>query len=199
MWAAVVDRSREVLRAGLEESLLAFVLPAKRVFLPFLLGSLLIAALVWWTRIRGRISFRAFLFPREIWLHRSALLDYRLAFVRPMIQAAFFAPLAISTSALGLSIARWLWHHVCVWPRFDVNKTLVIVLFSLAAFVAEDFARFLVHFLAHRVPVLWELHKVHHSAEVLTPMTVYRTHPIESALMRTGAALGTSVAAGVFI
>jgi hypothetical protein len=26
--------------------------------------------------------------------------------------------------------------------------------------------------LAHRVPVLWELHKVHHSATVLTPFTV---------------------------
>jgi sterol desaturase/sphingolipid hydroxylase (fatty acid hydroxylase superfamily) len=51
--------------------------------------------------------------------------------------------------------------------------------------------------LAHRVPLLWELHKVHHSAEVLTPFTVYRTHPIESILMRGGAAVGVGAVAGL--
>jgi sterol desaturase/sphingolipid hydroxylase (fatty acid hydroxylase superfamily) len=68
----------------------------------------------------------------------------------------------------------------------------------VAAFLAEDFARYVVHRLAHRVPFLWELHKVHHSAEVMTPLTVYRTHPIESVLMRGGAQLALGLVAGLF-
>ena len=34
-----------------------------------------------------------------------------------------------------------------------------------------DFAATWAHYLQHRVPILWELHKVHHSAEVMTPIT----------------------------
>ena len=34
----------------------------------------------------------------------------------------------------------------------------------------------------HAVPSLWHFHQVHHSAEVLTPITVYRIHPVEDAV-----------------
>jgi sterol desaturase/sphingolipid hydroxylase (fatty acid hydroxylase superfamily) len=34
----------------------------------------------------------------------------------------------------------------------------------------------------HKIPFLWEFHKVHHSAKVLTPFTIYRSHPVESLL-----------------
>lgn len=199
LWTAFVQRCGDILREGLEDSLLAPLLPAKRVFLPFLLGALVIGAMVWARRLRGRRSLAAFLFPREIWLHRSALLDYRLALVRPLIHAALFAPFALSVTKASLWIAKWLWQTVGILPRIEWNGTVVVVLFSVAAFVAEDFGRYVVHRLAHRVPALWELHKVHHSAEVLTPFSIYRTHPIESFLMRTGAALCLSVTAGVFI
>jgi sterol desaturase/sphingolipid hydroxylase (fatty acid hydroxylase superfamily) len=32
----------------------------------------------------------------------------------------------------------------------------------------------------HRLPVLWEFHRVHHSAKVLSPLTELRQHPVES-------------------
>jgi sterol desaturase/sphingolipid hydroxylase (fatty acid hydroxylase superfamily) len=50
--------------------------------------------------------------------------------------------------------------------------------FALGMTVARDFVTFLTHLLHHRVPLLWEFHKVHHSAEVLTPVTVFRKHPL---------------------
>ena len=31
----------------------------------------------------------------------------------------------------------------------------------------------------HKIPFLWEFHKVHHSATTLNPMTQYRIHPVE--------------------
>ena len=33
--------------------------------------------------------------------------------------------------------------------------------------------------LQHRIPVLWCFHKVHHSAPVMTPLTAYRSHPVD--------------------
>ena len=53
------------------------------------------------------------------------------------------------------------------------------LLFTLSLFVVSDGVLFVAHWLHHKTPILWEFHKVHHSAEVLTPLTVLRTHPVE--------------------
>lgn len=45
--------------------------------------------------------------------------------------------------------------------------------------VAADFGFILSHRMRHRYQVLWEFHKVHHSATVLTPITADRTHPVD--------------------
>jgi sterol desaturase/sphingolipid hydroxylase (fatty acid hydroxylase superfamily) len=50
---------------------------------------------------------------------------------------------------------------------------------TLAVVVVVDVAFFAAHWLQHRIGVLWEFHKVHHSAEILTPFTVARVHPVE--------------------
>lgn len=45
--------------------------------------------------------------------------------------------------------------------------------------VAWDFGRWVSHMIRQQVPLLWEFHKVHHSAAVLTPITALRQHPVE--------------------
>jgi len=46
--------------------------------------------------------------------------------------------------------------------------------------LAIDFSHYIVHLMLHKVPVLWNFHRVHHSAEVLTPLTAFaRFHPLE--------------------
>jgi sterol desaturase/sphingolipid hydroxylase (fatty acid hydroxylase superfamily) len=47
------------------------------------------------------------------------------------------------------------------------------------------------------VPVLWELHKVHHSAEVLTPLTTFRMHPLDTFVFGNILAVTAAVANGV--
>jgi sterol desaturase/sphingolipid hydroxylase (fatty acid hydroxylase superfamily) len=49
----------------------------------------------------------------------------------------------------------------------------------------------------HRVPMLWEFHKVHHSATVLTPLTIFRVHPVDSVIFANIAALSTGITGGV--
>src|SRR5438067_13641270 len=55
--------------------------------------------------------------------------------------------------------------------------------FTLAFFVAYDFGRFVAHSALHDIPLLWEFHKVHHSAETLNPLTTFRAHPVELLIM----------------
>jgi sterol desaturase/sphingolipid hydroxylase (fatty acid hydroxylase superfamily) len=55
--------------------------------------------------------------------------------------------------------------------------------FTIFFFIAYDLGRFVAHSLLHDVPWLWEFHKVHHSAEVLTPITAFRVHPIDLMVM----------------
>ena len=76
-----------------------------------------------------------------------------------------------------------------VWSR---------VAFTIVFFLAYDFGRFVAHTLLHDVPVLWEFHKVHHSAETLNPMTTFRAHPVDLAVMAWVPALTTGAATWLF-
>ncbi|MCV3271685.1 sterol desaturase family protein [Roseobacter sinensis] len=44
---------------------------------------------------------------------------------------------------------------------------------------ASDFCKYWAHRLHHEWKVLWPFHAVHHSADVLTPLTLQRVHPVE--------------------
>ncbi len=50
---------------------------------------------------------------------------------------------------------------------------------TLLELLAYEFGYWISHYLFHSIPALWEFHKVHHSAEVLTTLTEMRTHPVE--------------------
>jgi sterol desaturase/sphingolipid hydroxylase (fatty acid hydroxylase superfamily) len=172
--------------------------PDSRVYLPYLFGAALFATVVWAIALRRRTSLVSFLFPRSVWLHPSALLDYRLLFARSIIRAVLFGPLLFSSLAVAMAVSAGLGSALGARTRTTLEPATVMLFFTLTAFLAEDFARYCVHRLAHTIPALWELHKLHHSAEVMTPFTVYRAHPLESLLMRSGAVLAVGLVAGVF-
>lgn len=52
-------------------------------------------------------------------------------------------------------------------------------------FVARDFVEYFIHRLLHRVPFLWRLHEVHHSARVMGFAAHLRYHPFETVVYRT--------------
>ncbi len=184
---SLLDRAIEALLASAGD----------RIGAPYLLGALVIASIVWWRHARGRRSWLAFLFPKTIWWHRSARLDYALLAVRTLLDLTLLSALAVSSTAVSFGVARALWRYVGILPDVHVSQAWVIAGFSIAAFVAEDFARYCVHRAAHRIPAFWELHKLHHSAEVLTPFTIFRVHPIEGLLNAGVAALAVGVVAGI--
>ena len=65
---------------------------------------------------------------------------------------------------------------------------------TVCLFLAYELAYWLDHYLSHRIPLLWEFHKVHHTAEVLSPLTNFRVHPVDSLVFYNilGIFLGTT-------
>jgi sterol desaturase/sphingolipid hydroxylase (fatty acid hydroxylase superfamily) len=77
------------------------------------------------------------------------------------------------------------------------------ILMTFILLAGADFSTYWVHRIHHESRVFWPFHSVHHSAEVMTPVTVYRKHPIYD-LMGTvlrGVIMGIvqGVLAGLFL
>jgi len=156
-----------------------------RLFWPYLIVAAAIAYVVYRRSKAAREpeaarGFLAFLLPRAIWRHRSAATDIGVLLATSVVLAVAVAPVMPKPSA----ITAWLLAHAAPSASAATASptTVQLIVFTLVLLVVGDFARFFIHYLMHRVPALWELHKVHHAAEVLTPFTAYRFHPIETAL-----------------
>jgi len=128
---------------------------------------------------RSVSDFLAFVFPRRVLFHPSARLDLWFMLVRWLTRPLFFAPFVFSSAMVGQWLARQLTLAIGSPEPAAGPPPAAPILLTLALLVATDFARFLAHYLAHRLPVLWEFHKVHHSAEVLILPTVVRSHPVD--------------------
>ena len=61
------------------------------------------------------------------------------------------------------------------WPSTMTAKLVIPV----ALFLIFELGYWYAHYLLHKVPWLWEFHKVHHSAEIMTPVSELRQHPVE--------------------
>jgi sterol desaturase/sphingolipid hydroxylase (fatty acid hydroxylase superfamily) len=64
--------------------------------------------------------------------------------------------------------------------------------------LSYDFVFYSTHYAMHRIPALWVLHRIHHSAEVLTPLTRYREHFLAGPIWTAGSGFSYGVAAGLF-
>jgi sterol desaturase/sphingolipid hydroxylase (fatty acid hydroxylase superfamily) len=54
---------------------------------------------------------------------------------------------------------------------------------SLAVALVTDLAYYIFHYISHMWQWFWPIHSVHHSAQVMTPFTLKRVHPIEPILL----------------
>lgn len=173
------------------------------IYWPFLVSSVIIAALAWRWTVYSRSNsehrswkqfFRDY-FGAHIWWHRSARADYVLYLANALLLPLVFGFVLMSEK----QVAGWLEAAMggATSPS-DAASIPVRLLFTVLFFVAYDFGRFVAHSLLHDVPLLWEFHKVHHSAQVLTPMTTFRAHPIDLLVMAWIPALTTGVVVWTF-
>lgn len=178
-----------------------FLDPGKRLFLGYLASALLIA-LVWAIFILRQNPFAALadMFSAKIWLSRSSRIDAKL-FVINRLLFSVLRPALVSQLAIGSFIFLAL-HDISTLPRGYFSGAPAwagCVAFSLFLFLLDDFTRYFLHRMMHQWPIFWAFHKLHHSAETLTPLTVMRTHPVEGILFATRSALVQGLSIGVFV
>lgn len=157
-------------------ALTAFVQQGSYLYWPYSLSTL---ALAYWLNKQG-------FFNRALWWHPSSQQDYKLYFVNFIAGPALLMALWINEAAVVSVLSQWLGSpasSVITTPDSLAQHWGMRALFTLAIFVAYDLGRFISHYALHNVPFLWEIHKVHHSAVVMTPMTAYRLHPFEIVIM----------------
>ena len=173
---------------------------SKRVFLGYLLSAAILA-IIWlmWQRKLNFMAAVGWLFRRETWWSRSSKSDYRLMLLNQPLML-LLSPLLLSKLVLATSIFYSLsdWVVRPLWSS-DISAFWVSVLFTTCLFVVDDASRYYLHRLMHRWPALWAFHRVHHTAESLTPFTVFRTHPVEGVLFGLRSALVQGFLIGVFV
>jgi len=116
--------------------------------------------------------------PWRIYTHASAVLDYKFFFVQRLVAVFVIGPMLISSLALGNWGSKILVSRLGVGPQWKAGVTALVV-FAVIRLVLFDIGHFISHYLQHKVAFFWEFHKVHHAAEVLTPVTGFRVHPVE--------------------
>lgn len=175
--------------------------PSKRLFWGCILSSLLLASLAVTIQSRRfdiRTQLRA-LFDRRYWLNRSTLTDVSLLFLNNGIRVLVLVPIVGSHLALTLVTGRFLQANLGDAPSLALPWFAIATIYALCFFVAEDASRFFLHLGMHRIPALWRFHRVHHSATTLTPLTLFRQHPVEQALYFARGTLVFGLVSGFFI
>ena len=165
------------------------------------LGALVFLSLIFVLRRKAvRSSLRGFwraLFPAKIFQHKSTRVDMKhYAFNAVLLSSAYGSVLA--TSEFWFHGTQKLLDALHVTgPLIDAPVGVVMAITALVELAMLELAYWTCHFLMHRIPVLWEFHKVHHSAEVLTPLTEWRQHPVEMILNPNTISLFVGVSYGV--
>ena len=190
IWAALLDTALEPFR------------PASAYGAPALCGALIVCAFYYARRrqARGRLmSVKGFfrsIFPRRILLHPSSLVDMRLWALNAIVFASAYAMLGLGLFFWRNMIVAGLTHEFgprapAPWPAWSV-----LALATVLQILAYELAYWFAHYCFHKVPALWEFHKVHHSAEVMTALTELRQHPVEIIAFMNLIGLSTGIVFG---
>ena len=171
----------------------------KRIFGLYLLSAILLAIPAYLLQKNNfkLTAFIGYLFNKKIWFHPSARLDYGLFIVNRILKILLWAPIVFTMAPVAIGFSDLLENIFGILTPVTSNQIVIISIFTLVLFLLDDLTRFLLHLAMHKLPVLWDFHKVHHSAIVMTPMTIYRSHPFESYLYACRMALSQGIAVGI--
>ena len=190
--------------AGIFES---FVNPQKRVSLLYIFSALilvLVFSII--VSIKGRrsaiVANLATVVSSKIWFSKSSRADIYMLFINRAVMMGL-SPLLLSRIAATTYL--FFFFHETIGSYAGTLSYLPTwvapVTYTVTLFIFDDMSRYLVHRAMHHFPPLWAFHKVHHSAEYLTPLTVLRTHPIEGVIfsLRSSIVQAVTIASFVFL
>jgi len=174
--------------------------PAARIYLPSLALTVVVVALLH-RRLQvasssERRPLQTLLSPR-VWWTSSTKTDLQMLASTSLLKALLVVVGFTTSRSLALSLVRQL--RPLELPTFhDASAVVVGAVYTVVLFVCWDASRFVVHLAMHKLPWLWRFHAVHHSAETLTPLSLYRVHPVESFLMQLRGVVVTGALTALF-
>jgi len=177
-------------------SLSYFVNTNKRIHVLYLLTSIILAFYVY-KKSSIKSSFIKYLFPKKIWLSKSAFVDYSLFCFNSLVKIVLIGPYII----FGFYIAFYTDEFLTVtfgFPKESIGITETLVFYTIVLTVLNDLFSYLIHLCMHKLPFLWEFHKIHHSATSLNPLTQYRIHPFELIINNIRSILIFGLVTGLF-
>ncbi|WP_373487597.1 sterol desaturase family protein [Blastomonas sp.] len=180
----------------------AFVNLASRLHWSVIVSALVLACVAWRlnrdrdpnARSKG---FFAYLFPRHIWLHRSALLDYRFVFFDKLVIALLLAGVTLLVVPGAEDLADDIGDEIV--DQVIEADYWVVLAYTAVLLLFDDFLRYWTHRMMHTSRVLWQFHKVHHSPEVLVPISQMRHHPVNGIINLARNGFSTAVVTGAFV
>ncbi|TMV10226.1 sterol desaturase family protein [Ruegeria sediminis] len=181
--------------------------PKNRIYFLYLASSVLIAFPIYLKARKktgsgeGEKSFVGFLFPKKVWKHPSAWLDVRYFFFHMLIGHFLLLGLAGFSTLEAFRFVTGgagLIETAQVNPFTGWGAIAAAFGFMVVAMTCSDFISFYVHYLQHKIPVLWQFHKVHHSAEVMHPLSNFREHPVDNLFYMAANGVIYGVTAGVW-
>lgn len=157
---------------------------------------LAVSALMAWIIYRLRRETQGFwkwLLPKNIYTHDSHWLDLKLfvAFRLTAFSGLFSRISLVTATAYGTS-------RIVSGGLLSTYSLSPIVL-ALMLWAISDCATYWTHRIHHTQRILWSLHAVHHSAEVMSPFTAYRQHPLSFIFTVPFHSVLTGVAQGLLI
>ena len=174
--------------------------PQKRVFIGYLFSAFFISIL-WLLLVKKENIKNTILkvFDKNVYMSKSAKTDYIL-FIINIIILMFLSPLLITQLAIAHLVFEQLHSQTLIRP-ININSDYIWLLpyiFTFTYFILDDLTKFITHTLMHKVPILWEFHKTHHTARTLTPLTIFRTHPVEGLIFILRSAITQGVVIAFF-
>lgn len=171
------------------------IAPQKRIYWLFLLSSIVIALVFLWLYPKEK----KLNFSKKLWLHPSAVLDYGYFIFMVFFKVLVIIPLIFGAKEVAIFVQKFLLDYFGFMTTNTFSYYQIMFFFTVSLFIVSDFTRYWLHRFLHTVPFLWRFHQVHHSAKVLTPMTFYRVHPVESVLFGLRYSLSIGIVSGVFL
>ena len=190
---AIIDAIKEII-----DITFAYLISAnKRTYWLYFITSFVLALYVYY-RTKEEESFKSYFFSKKRWFGKSAWVDYTLIFFNSLVKVVILAPVLIYVLYMAEGLNEYLASEFGP-SSFNFSKTVLIVSYTVIIVVVNDFFSFLIHYAMHKIPFLWEFHKVHHSATELNPFTQYRIHPVELIINNLRGIVIKGVITGVFL
>ncbi|WP_322418933.1 sterol desaturase family protein [Mesorhizobium huakuii] len=168
-----------------------------------LLTAFVSALVAYWRTVEEKSwkEFFEFAIPHEVITHPSAKADLLFWVTKKALMPFLMLPAGIVfVSAVGYA-TNWLVSTLLQFQPPLVEGPagpVTVLIFTLTMLLAYDISYYLYHVAQHRFPVLWELHKVHHSAEVMVGITKDRVHPLDELMNRAWDGLIVGVCFGIW-